>query len=177
MCAKIYAHVTLNMIGQKIHRLKKVICMNNLREKHPFLHKISVLMDSKYEFFGISFGFDFIIGLLPFWGNLTTTAISLFTVVYSAFHGVSVIVLLRMLLNISVDMVITAIPVFGNLADVFWKANAKNYKILDNYLQNPGRTVKRSLFANLAILGTYLAIIAGCFYGLYRLTVYVISLF
>ena len=151
--------------------------MSLMKEKHPLLHRISHVMDSKFEFFGIRFGLDFIIGLLPFWGNLTTTSISLFTVVYAAFHGVSVIVLLRMLLNISVDMLITAVPVFGNLADVFWKANSKNYRILENYLQNPDRTVKRSIFANLAILGTYLAIIAGCFYGLYRLTVYLISLF
>jgi len=151
--------------------------MQRLKEEHPLLHRISVIMDSRYEFFGISFGLDFILGLLPFWGNLTTTFISLFTVVYSAFHGVSVIVLVRMLLNISIDMLITAIPVFGNLADVFWKANAKNYKILDSYLENPKGTVKRSLFANLAILGTYLAFIGACFYGLYRLTIYLISLF
>lgn len=151
--------------------------MKTLKEKHPLLYKISVLMDSKYEFFGISFGLDFILGLLPFWGNLTTTFISLFTVGYSAFHGVSAIVLFRMLLNISVDMLITAIPVFGNLADVFWKANAKNYKILNSYLENPKGTVKRSIVANLAILGTYLAFIVACFYGLYRLTVYLISLF
>lgn len=151
--------------------------MQTLKEQHPLLYKISVLMDSRYQFFGISFGLDFILGLLPFWGNLTTTSISLFTVVYSAFHGVSVIILIRMLLNISIDMLITAIPVLGNLGDVFWKANAKNYKILDNYLQNPKNTVKRSIFANLAILGTYLAFIIACFYGLYRLTVYLISLF
>ena len=134
-------------------------------------------MDSKFEFFGITFGLDFILGLLPFWGNLTTTTISLFTVIYSAFHGVSVVVLVRMLLNISVDMLITAIPVLGNLADVFWKANSMNYKILERYLHNPDQTVKRSLFANLVILGTYLTIITACFYGLYRLTIYLISLF
>lgn len=151
--------------------------MSLLKEKHPLLHKISILMDSKFEFFGITFGLDFILGLLPFWGNLTTTTISLFTVIYSAFHGVSVVVLVRMLLNISVDMLITAIPVLGNLADVFWKANSMNYKILERYLHNPDQTVKRSLFANLVILGTYLTIITACFYGLYRLTIYLISLF
>lgn len=151
--------------------------MNTIKEKHPLLHRISHVMDTKFEFFGIRFGLDFIIGLLPFWGNLTTTAISLFTVGYSAFHGVSIVVLLRMLLNISVDLLITAVPVFGNLADVFWKANSKNYRILENYLQNPNRTVKRSIFANLIILGTYLAIISFCFYGLYRFTVYLMSLF
>lgn len=151
--------------------------MSLLKEKHPLLHKISVLMDSKFEFFGITFGLDFIIGLLPFWGNLTTTSISLFTVVYAGFHGVSVVVLVRMLLNISIDMLITAIPVLGNLADVFWKANSMNYKILEKYLHNPQQTVRRSVWVNITILASYLGLIGLCFYGLYRLTIYLISLF
>lgn len=151
--------------------------MNLLKEKYPLLHKISILMDSKFKFFGITFGLDFVIGLLPFWGNLTTTFISLLTVFYSAFHGVSVVVLVRMLLNISIDMLITAIPVLGNLADVFWKANSMNYKILEKYLHNPQETVRRSIWANLTILTSYIGFIGLCFYGLYRIVVYVVSLF
>lgn len=151
--------------------------MKALKEQHPLLYKISTLMDSQFKFFGISFGWDFILGLLPFYGNVATTLISLFTVAYAAFHGVSMVVLIRMLLNISVDMFITAIPVLGNLGDIFWQANTKNYRIIDNYLINASRTIKRSIFANIAILGTYLGIIALIFYGLYRLTVYLIHLF
>ena len=151
--------------------------MQNLKEHHPLLYKISTAMDSKFKILGISFGWDFILGLLPFWGNLTTTTVSLFTVGYAAFHGVSLVVLLRMLLNVSVDMLITAIPVLGNLGDIFWKANAKNYRILDSYIENSSRTIKRSWFANVAILGSYIAIISLIFYGLYRLTIYIIHLF
>lgn len=151
--------------------------MKALKEKHPLLYRISQTLDNKFEIWGINFGWDFILGLIPIYGNLVTTFISLFTVAYAAFHGVSVIVLIRMLLNISVDMVITAIPVFGNIGDIFWKANEKNYRILDNYETNASRTVKRSIVASLAILGTYLAIIAGIFYGLYRLIFYIIHLF
>lgn len=151
--------------------------MKTLKENHPLLYRISHAMDSQFKIFGISFGWDFILGLLPFYGNVVTTLISLFTVAYAAFHGVSVVVLLRMLLNISLDMVITAIPVLGNLGDIFWQANAKNCRILDDYDVNASRTVKRSIVANIAILGTYLGIIALVFYGLYRLVVYLIHLF
>ena len=151
--------------------------MKALKEKHPLLYKISILMDSQFKIFGINFGWDFILGLLPFYGNLVTTFISLFTVAYAAFHGVSIVVLVRMLLNISVDMFITAIPVLGNLGDIFWQANAKNYRILDNYLTNSKRTIRRSIVANLAILGCYLGLIFIIFYGLYRLTVWLIHLF
>ena len=134
-------------------------------------------MDSQFKIFGIRFGWDFILGLLPFYGNVVTTFISLFTVVYAATHGVSAVVLVRMLLNISVDMIITAIPVLGNIGDIFWQAHAKNYQILNSYLENSKRTIKRSWVANMAILGTYLAIIGLIFYGLYRLTVWLINLF
>lgn len=151
--------------------------MQALKEQHPTLYKISILMDSKFKIFGISFGWDFILGLLPFWGNLTTTSVSLFTVAYAAFHRVSASVLIRMLLNISVDMAITAIPVIGNLGDIFWKSNAKNYRIFDDYLQNPKKTVHRSILVNLCILTIYLALIALCFYGLYKLVAFIVSLF
>lgn len=134
-------------------------------------------MDNQFKILGISFGWDFILGLLPFYGNVATTLISLFTVVYAAFHGVSAVVLFRMLLNISVDMIITAIPVLGNLGDIFWQANAKNYRIMDNYITNSKRTIRRSIVANLAILGCYFGIIFAIFYGLYRLTVWLIHLF
>lgn len=151
--------------------------MKALKEQHPLLYKISTLMDSQFKILGISFGWDFILGLLPFYGNVATTLISLFTVVYAAFHGVSPVVLFRMLLNISVDMIITAIPVLGNLGDIFWQANAKNYRIMDNYLVNSKRTIRRSIAANIAILGCYFGILFAIFYGLYRLTVWLIHLF
>jgi hypothetical protein len=41
--------------------------------------------------------------------------------------------------NVAADSLISAIPVVGNLADVFWKANRKNMAILAEHL-DPGRT-------------------------------------
>lgn len=151
--------------------------MQNLKQHHPILFKISTAMDSQFKVLGLSFGWDFILGLVPFWGNLATTFVSLFTVGYAAFHGVSVVVIFRMLLNISVDLLITAIPVLGNLGDIFWKANAKNYRIFDDYVENSSRTIQRSWFANMAILVSYLTVIFLIFFGLYRLLAYVIHLF
>jgi hypothetical protein len=41
--------------------------------------------------------------------------------------------------NVAADSLISAIPVVGNLADVFWKANRKNMAILADHL-DPART-------------------------------------
>lgn len=146
----------------------------SIKDNHPLLHRISDFMDNKFEVLGIKFGFDFLIGLIPMWGNLFTTCVSLFTVAYSAFHGVSFVVLFRMLLNISLDMFLTAIPILGNFADIFWKANHRNYKLLDDFSSHPEKTVKRSWIANFAILGFYLSLLIALIYGIYRLTVFLI---
>lgn len=151
--------------------------MKALEKHHPFLYKLSTLMDQQYKFFGINFGWDFILGLIPFWGNLTTTGLSLFTIFYAAFYKVSASVLMRMLLNISVDLIITAIPVLGNLSDIFWQANMKNYKLFNDYLENPQKTVRRSIFVNILLLSIYMGLIVLCFYGLYKLATYIVSLF
>jgi hypothetical protein len=36
--------------------------------------------------------------------------------------------------NVALDSLISAIPVLGNVADVFWKANRKNMAILAEHL-------------------------------------------
>lgn len=144
----------------------------SFKDNHPLLHRISDFMDNKFEVLGIKFGFDFLIGLIPVWGNVLTTCVSLFTVVYSAFHGISAVVLLRMLLNISLDMFFTAVPILGNFADIFWKANDKNYKLLEDYTLHPEKTVKRSWIASFAILAFYLSLLIAVIYGIYRLTVF-----
>lgn len=151
--------------------------MNLMKERHPQLYKLSTLMDSRFKFLGINFGLDFLLGLIPYIGNLATTGISLTTLFYAAFHGAPLIVLIRMLLNVSIDLLLTAIPLLGNFADIFWRSNAKNYQLLENYTRNPQSTIRRSAVTSTAIVGSYLAILILIFYLIYKLTTYLISLF
>ena len=46
-------------------------------------------------------------------------------------HGVSGQVLGRMLGNIVLDTTVGAVPVIGDLFDLFYKANRRNYKLLE----------------------------------------------
>ena len=43
------------------------------------------------------------------------------------------IVQLRMLLNVAIDLVIGAVPIVGDAADVFWKSNSMNMALLDRH--------------------------------------------
>ena len=41
------------------------------------------------------------------------------------------VVQLRMLLNVAVDVMLGVVPFAGDIADVFWKSNAKNLALLE----------------------------------------------
>jgi hypothetical protein len=73
-----------------------------------------------------SVGIDPLLGVLPVAGDLVSAGISLYIVVESANLGVSYTKLLRMIANITIDVVGGSIPYAGTLFDAFWKANKRN---------------------------------------------------
>lgn len=114
-------------------------------EQAALLRRLAQLLDSKFRLpGGITFGWDGIIGLVPVLGDLATNALSLFILMQAALLGAPPAVLARMGINVLVDNFLDAIPVLGNLADFVWKANNKNVAILDAYLANPQRALRRS---------------------------------
>lgn len=165
MYEKISEPDTLNMIGLKNHKELKMTAKN----KYPFLHQLSRIMDSRFEILGIKFGLDFLIGLIPILGNSITTLISIISVIYCAFQKVSPFVILRMLLNIGFDFILTSIPILGNFADIFWRAHKKNYDLLDQYSQNPDQVIRQSwiIFALIGLM--ILSFISLCIYFIYWL--------
>jgi Iap family predicted aminopeptidase len=73
-----------------------------------------------------SVGIDPILSVIPVAGDMVGAGLSLYIVVESANLGVPYTTLLRMIANISVDMVGGSIPYVGTFFDSFWKANKRN---------------------------------------------------
>jgi hypothetical protein len=73
-----------------------------------------------------SVGIDPILGVFPVAGDLISAGVSLYIVAESANLGVSYTTLLRMIANITIDVVGGSIPYAGTLFDAFWKANKRN---------------------------------------------------
>ncbi len=48
-------------------------------------------------------------------------------------HGASPQLVARMLINVTIDAFVGAIPVLGDLFDVVYKANNRNVKLLEDY--------------------------------------------
>lgn len=83
---------------------------------------------------GIRVGLDPVLGLVPGAGDAVTTLLSLY-VIYEAYRaGLPKSALLRMGANIAIDAIIGAVPLFGDIGDVFWRANRRNLAIFDEHL-------------------------------------------
>jgi Domain of unknown function (DUF4112) len=98
------------------------------------LKDFSKLMDSRFKIpkTNISFGLDSIIGLIPGVGDLLTTASSSYYILLGISMNMKKTVLLRMFFNLIVDATIGAIPIVGDVFDLYWKANLRNFNLLFN---------------------------------------------
>jgi len=79
-------------------------------------------------------GLDGLLGLIPGIGDAATTAIAAYVIVEAARLGVPARTLARMLANLGVDFAVGLVPVAGDLADVAWKANRRNARLLRDHL-------------------------------------------
>jgi len=108
-------------------------------ERLESLRKFQYLLDSAFRVPGTSvrFGWDPIIGLIPWVGDLLTALMSCAIVIQAHQMRIPRIVQLRMLLNIAIDVVIGIVPFAGDIADVFWKSNARNLALLERHAARP----------------------------------------
>ena len=103
------------------------------------LRRWSRLMDSAYRVPGTSirFGWDPIVGLVPGVGDVATASFAV-TILYHAYLlAVPRVVLLRMVLNILIDLAAGLVPIAGDVADIAWKSNSLNLALLERH-ERPG---------------------------------------
>lgn len=79
-------------------------------------------------------GLDAIIGLVPVLGDVVTTAMGAYIVWEAKNLGLPKWKLARMGANVLFDTAIGAIPVVGDAADLVFRSNSKNLKILMRHL-------------------------------------------
>ena len=122
-------------------------------------------MDSKFTGpFGFKFGLDGIIGLVPVFGDLITTGISLYILFQAVILGCSPSTIVRMGLNILIENLVDVIPGVGIVFDFIWKSNNKNIEIIEQQLTSPRAvTVKSRLilgFVAFVLLTIFIASVA-----------------
>lgn len=123
------------------------------------------LLDDAIPIPGTSYriGIDPLLGLVPGIGDALGAILSTWLLVIGFRLGAPAPVLARMGLNVAVEALVGAIPIAGDLFDAGWKANLRNLRLLEIWLERPGPTRRSSgaLVAGivLATLGTVAAIL------------------
>jgi hypothetical protein len=104
------------------------------------MRRLQGFLDEAFRVPGTNFrfGWDPIIGLVPWLGDLLTALMSCAIVFQAHQMRVPRVVQLRMLLNVVIDAAIGIVPFIGDVADVFWKSNTKNLALLERHAAAPG---------------------------------------
>ena len=99
------------------------------------LRKLRWFLDEAFRVPGTSIrvGWDPIIGLVPWAGDLLTAILSCAILVHAYRLRLPRVVQLRMLINVAVDLLVGAVPVVGDAADFFWKSNTMNMALLEHH--------------------------------------------
>lgn len=109
---------------------------------------------------GYRIGWDGIIGLIPGFGDAAGMLLSAYIVLAAAYRGVSLPALIRMIVNIVLEVVIGMIPIIGDLFDFTFKANLRNLALIDAHFADPNSTRRTSWLRIGIVTGLLLLILA-----------------
>lgn len=92
-------------------------------------------MDNKFQLFGVKFGVDPILDIIPGFGNIFGVILSSY-LFWIAYHlNVPKSVYAKMAKNIGLDFLLGAVPFAGVVFDLLYKANVKNLALLEPFLE------------------------------------------
>ena len=102
----------------------------------PELELLARWMDGVFRVPGVGwrFGLDAILGLLPGVGDTASSVASLYILTAAHRYGVTRATLLRMALNVALDATVGALPLVGDIFDVYWKSNQRNVALLNRHM-------------------------------------------
>lgn len=94
-------------------------------------------LDKGFNMCGLHFGWTFIIGLIPFAGDITDALLNYNLVVKKCkkLDGIPESLIQRMMFNNSVSIGLGLIPVVGDIGLAAWKTNWRNAELLEQYLR------------------------------------------
>jgi hypothetical protein len=105
---------------------------------------VAKLMDSAFMIPGLNrrVGLDAVLGLVPGVGDALSAALASYIIWEARQLGLPRWKIARMIGNVAMDTAIGAIPLAGDVFDVFFKANERNLRIIHEHLGTPRRGPK-----------------------------------
>ena len=107
---------------------------------------------------GFRFGVAGIVGLIPGIGDVLDAVVSCYIVLRAIQLGIARVAIARMLVNVGIEALAGSVPFVGDLFDVAFKANRRNYRILKSHIARPAR---QSAYDWLFLVATIALVFAG----------------
>ena len=123
------------------------------------LEFIAALMDDLFRlpWTGMRFGLDPLVGLLPGLGDMLTGLVSALLLHAAWERGLPLVAIARMMSNVAIDSVLGSVPVVGDIFDVAWKSNRRNFELLQKY--GSGERKRQSVMDTLFLIGLLGAVV------------------
>jgi hypothetical protein len=120
------------------------------------LDMLSHLLDDFIRIPGTSirFGLDGLVALVPGVGDVLQGLASSVIILAAWARGVPKVTVGRMVANVGIEVLVGLVPIAGDMFDIAWKANRRNYALLTGSLEEPERNARRSwiFFAGLCVV-------------------------
>jgi hypothetical protein len=135
-----------------------------------WVEQLSRWLDSRFTIPGtrIRFGLDPIFSLFPVIGDLITYMISGMLIYTMYQQGASRKVVIKMVMNSTVDAVLGSIPLIGTVFDIFYRSNDRNVRLLrEHYLEGKHQGSGNGML--LVIVVGAIVVVSAAFYGMWKL--------
>ena len=149
--------------------------MNTLAENHiqtrlDRIERNTRFLDSSFSLPGTKFrfGWDPLIGLVPYLGDFAGAAASMYIIYLAANEGASGKAVIKMYGNVLIDTLLGFIPGLGLVMDFTFKANERNLKILKDNIAH-GKNKGSGLDLVLLFLAVAAVVLALLFFLVYKL--------
>lgn len=109
----------------------------SIAQQKQQLARLSILLDEAFTVpvIGVRVGWDAIIGLIPVIGDGAGAIVSSYFVYKAIRFKMPLTTVVKMVLNIGVELLIGVIPLIGDVLDVAWKANRRNYRLMEGFFE------------------------------------------
>jgi len=135
-----------------------------------WIERLARWLDSRFLIPGtnIKFGIDPIMSLFPIVGDLMTYVVSGMLIYTMYNEGASGKVVIKMILNSTLDAIIGTIPLVGTVFDIFYRANDRNVRLLkEHYFEGKHQGSGKGLLIISALLAFVL--VGAASYGMFKL--------